>query len=295
MRIFNSVTASALALVVISGAAQAGTTSTLVIHAGETYSVTANSLGTSAVTTLAVGTKVPAQQSTVKYSTKSGVTSGFGNYARATSTVVYDSASDTYTLRDTGSLSITSSFGPANVDSGASSTEFTVYSKNGGNETFRLLNKSAVPLTYVQYGEWKRSATASGTTSVNDTFLVFGDKTTKAQMPHSGSASYTTMYDGNFVDKDGEHALDGTGTMTASFGSGSLGYTATINGAPDGSLAFAGTGSISYAGNIMTSNSTSGYTLSQYGNFYGPAAEEVGGLFKLSNRYGQGQGAFVGN
>ena len=40
---------------------------------------------------------------------------------------------------------------------------------------------------------------------------------------------------------------------------------------------------------------TSGYTLSQYGNFYGPAAEEVGGLFKLSNRYGQGQGAFVGN
>ena len=49
----------------------------------------------------AAPTNLSGQQSTITYSTNSGVTSGFGNYARATSTVVYDPATDTYTIRDT--------------------------------------------------------------------------------------------------------------------------------------------------------------------------------------------------
>jgi hypothetical protein len=239
-------------------------------------------------------TNLPGQQSTIRYSTTSGVTSGFRNYARATSKVVYDSGTDTYTLRDTGSLAITSSFGPGDISS--STPMFTTYSKNSGAETFRLLNQSAVSLTYVDYGEWKRTTTSSGTTSTNDTYLVFGSKTTGASMPHSGSASYSTIYDGNFVDKDGEHALDGTGSMSADFLGGSLSYTAAINGAPGGALAFSGSGSINYSSaGFTTSNSSGGYTLNQYGNFYGPSADEVGGLFRLISSTGNGQGAFVGN
>lgn len=255
-----------------------------------------------AVAALLIGASVqaapvnnPAQQSTIKYSTTSGVTSGFGNYARATSTVVYDPSTGTYTIRDTGSLTTKSSFGPSDVDAGASTTEFTVYSKNGGTETFRLLNKSAVALTYVDYGEWIRSATSSGTTSVNDTYLVFGSKTPSASMPRTGSASYTTSYDGALVDKNGRHALDGSGTMSADFAAGTLGYSATINGAPTGSLSFAGSGAISARnGSFQTSTSSGGYSFTQNGNFYGPNAEEVGGLFRMWNRTAQGQGAFVG-
>ena len=242
----------------------------------------------------AATTNYPAQQSTIKYSTTSGVTSGFGNYARATSTVVYDPASDTYTIRDTGSLTTTSSFAPSDISS--SSGNFTIYSKNGGTETFRLLNKSAVGLTYVDYGEWRRSSTASGTTSVNDTYLVFGSKTPGASLPHSGSGSYSTMYDGTLADKNGEHALGGTGSMTADFLGGTLSYSATINGVPSGALAFSGSGSINFrSASFTTSSSSGGYNLSQYGNFYGPSINEVGGLFRLWGSGGVGQGAFVGH
>lgn len=242
----------------------------------------------------AATTNYPAQQSTIKYSTTSGVTSGFRNYARATSTVIYDPSTDTYTIRDTGSLTTTSSFAPSDIAS--SSGNFTIYSKNGGAETFRLLNKAAVGLTYVDYGEWRRSSTASGTTSINDTYLVFGSKTPAASVPHSGTGSYSTMYDGTFADKNGEHALGGTGSMTADFLAGSLSYSATINGVPSGALAFSGSGSINFmAASFKTSTSSGGYNFSQYGNFYGPSVNEVGGLFHLWNSTGAGQGAFVGH
>ncbi|HLO19056.1 MAG TPA: hypothetical protein VK192_01005 [Sphingomicrobium sp.] len=236
-------------------------------------------------------TNVPAQQSTIQYSTTGGVTSYFGNYARATSTVVYDPVANTYTIRDTGSLTTKSTFGPTGVVNG----NFTVYTKSP-SETFRVLNQAAVNLTYVDFGEWKRSSTANATTSVNDTYLVWGTKTARNDLPLSGSASYSTIYDGNFVDKNGEHALNGSGGITANFGAGTLSYTANINGVPVGPLAFAGNGTInSRQVGFTTSNTSSGYTLNQYGNFYGPQAAEVGGLFRLYNRTGNGQGAFAGH
>jgi hypothetical protein len=252
------------------------------------------------VSAQAAATNLPGQQSTVKYSTKSGVTSGFGNYARATSSVVYDPATDTYTIRDTGSLSTTSAFGPGDINAGASNAEFTVYSKNGGTETFRLLNQGAgnpvIQLTYVQYGEWLRSSTSNGTTSVNDTYLVFGSKTPAASVPRTGSASYNTIFDGSFIDKNGSHALGGNGTLTAYFGTGSLDYTANISGVPSGALAFSGSGSINFRSAGFSANGASGgYQFNMNGNFYGPAYQEVGGLFRLWNRTGQGEGAFVGD
>jgi hypothetical protein len=219
------------------------------------------------------------------------VTSSFGNYARATSTVVYDPVTNTYTIRDTGSLTTKSTFGPSGTPSG----NFTIYS-NGPNESFRVLNQGAVGLTYVDFGEWKRTSTSGGTTSTNDTYLVWGTKTARNDLPLSGSATYNTIYDGNFVDKNGEHALNGTGALTANFGSGTLSYSAAISGVPIGPLAFAGNGTISARQvGFTTTTSASGYTFTQYGNFYGPSAAEVGGLFHLFNRTGNGQGAFAGH
>ena len=151
-----------------------------------------------------------------------------------------------------------------------------------------------VAMSFSYRNEWSGSP---GTTSVNDTYLVWGTKTARNDLPVSGSASYSTIYDGNFVDKNGEHALNGAGGITADFAAGTLSYTANINGVPVGPLAFAGNGTInSRQVGFTTSNTTSGYTLSQYGNFYGPQAAEVGGLFHLSGgRNGNGQGAFAGH
>jgi hypothetical protein len=260
--------------------------------------VTAASLALLFSSTAYAADTFPTMQSTIKYSTTSGVTSGFDNYARAGSQFVYDATTNTFTVRD-AQTGAKSTFGVANEDTTASNAEFLVFSKNGGSETFRLLNRGAsnpvIQLTYVLYGEWTRSSTANGATSVNDTFLVGGSKTPASSMPRTGSASYTTMYDGTFVDGNGAHALNGSGGITANFGAGSLNYTASINGVPSGSLAFTGTGSIDSKNSAFSSTSSSGgYSFSQNGIFYGPKANEIGGLFRLSGGNGNGQGAFVG-
>jgi hypothetical protein len=256
----------------------------------------------------AATTNYPALQSTIKYSKTSTAASGFGNYARATSKVVYDSVAGTYTVRDTGSLTTTSAFGPANINSGASNATFTVYDKSSGSttETFRRLNQSAlnplIVLSYVDYGQWRRATTSAGTTTVNDTYLVFGTKT--ATTPTTGSASYSTVLDGTFVNNSGSYAVNGTGTFSANFGTGAISYSAGANAVPETSgTAFSfgtmtGAGTISYrsAGFSGTgATNGSGYAMDVNGNFYGPAADEIGGLFRIRGNGGNGQGAIVGN
>jgi hypothetical protein len=256
----------------------------------------------------AATTNYPALQSTIKYSKTSTAASGFGNYARATSKVVYDTVAGTYTVRDTGSLTTTSTFGPANINSGASNATFTVYDKSSGSttETFRRLNQGAlnplIVLSYVDYGQWRRATTSAGTTTVNDTYLVFGTKT--ATTPTTGSASYSTVLDGTFVNNSGSYAVNGTGTFSANFGTGSISYSSSASATPETSgTAFSfgtmtGAGTISYrsAGFSGTgATNGSGYAMDVNGNFYGPAADEIGGLFRIRGNGGNGQGAIVGN
>lgn len=255
-------------------------------------------------------TNLSGWQSTIQYSKTATGASGFRNGARATTTVVYDSASDTYTVRDTGSLTLTSSFGPSNIDAGASDAAFTVYKKVNGSttETFRLLNQSAtnplIVLSYVDYGQWRRATASGGTTSINDTYVVFGTKTARADMPHSGTGSYSTLLDGTFVNKTGNYAVSGTGTMTADFATGGLAYSSTASASPETSgTAFSfgtmtGTGSIAFnSATFRGTGSTngSGYSMDVNGGFYGPGAAEVGGVFTIKGNGGNGTGAIVGN
>jgi hypothetical protein len=184
----------------------------------------------SAAAAQAAPVKVPALQSTIKYSTTSASASGFGNYARATSTIVYDAATGTYTLRDTGSLTTTATFGPSNLVS--SSGNFSTYGT--ATNSFRRLNQSPtntlIVLSYVDYGQWRRTSTANGVTSVNDTYVVFGSKTPTANIPRTGSATYSTVLDGTFVNKTGAYAVAGDGSLTANFAGGTIVYDATATG-----------------------------------------------------------------
>ena len=253
----------------------------------------------------AAAVNVPALQSTVKYSTTSTGASGYGNYARATSKVVYDSAAGTYVVRDTGSLTTTATFGPSNLVS--SSGNFSTYGT--ATNSFRRLNLSPsntlIALTYVDYGQWRRTSTASGTTSVNDTSLVWGSRTPNANIPRTGSASYTTIVDGTYVNKDGAYAINGSGSLTATFDTASIAYSETATGTKEvgsGSINFGtmtGSGYISYASGMFNGHGVAdaeGYKMDVTGNFFGPAAEEVGGLFRITgNGFGQGQGALVGH
>lgn len=276
MRIINTVTATAVALFLAAGSAEAATT---------TY---------------------PATQSTIKYSRTSTGASLYGNFARATSKVVYDSATGTYTLRDTGSLTTTSSFGTSDIDSGASGTNFTVY-KKGTTESLRLLThnpaNSLIVLSYVTYGQWRRTSTSGSTTSVNDTYVVFGTKSPSSAVT-SGTGTYSTVLDGTFVNKDGAYTVSGSGTFNANFGAGTIGYSSTASGTPEISGAPISFGTMTGAGSIASAGASfkgigvtngSGYAMDVAGNFYGPAADEVGGLFHLRGNGGNGTGAIVGN
>ena len=257
---------------------------------------------------VAAPVNVPALQSTIKYTRTATGATGQGNYARATSKIVYDAATGSYTLRDTGSLAITSTFTPANIDAAASTTAFTVY-KKGTNETFRRYNIGAtiqgIALTYTGYGQWRRTGTpAFGTgTAVNDTYLVFGTRTASADMPRIGGATYDTVLDGTFVNKNGAYAVSGTGHLAATWETGMITYDATATGTkeiggtilPFGTMI--GTGTIAFGSSGFKGTGTpngSGYKMDVNGNFFGPAAAEVGGLFRITGNNGNGQGAIVG-
>lgn len=249
-------------------------------------------------------------QSTITYSKGATGASGFRNNTRITTQVIYDAATDTYTLRDTATPTLRSSFAPANIDAGASDAIFTVYKKVSGSttETFRLLNQSPVNplivLSYVDYGQWRRATTASGTTAINDTYVVFGAKTARADMPHLGTGTYNTILDGTFVNKTGNYAVSGTGTFTADFAAGTISYSSVANATPEtigtafsfgtmtgsGAIAF---NSASFKGTGATNGS--GYAMDVNGGFYGPGAAEVGGVFTLKGNSGNGTGAIVGN
>jgi len=252
----------------------------------------------------AAPTNLPAWQSTIKYSTTSTGASGFGNYARATSKVVYDPTTQTYTVRNTGSLTTTAAFGPSNLNSSAGN--FSTY--GSATNSFRRLNQSPsntlIVLSYVDYGQWRRTSTANGTTSVNDTYLVWGSRTPTASIPRTGGATYSTVVDGTFVNKDGAYAVNGTGSLVADFAGASITYSATAGGTKEvgiGSINFGtmtGSGSISFRSGVFSGTGTAdaeGYKMDVTGNFYGPAAQEVGGLFRLTGNSGQGQGALVGH
>jgi hypothetical protein len=256
---------------------------------------------------LAAPVNVSGTQGTITYQNSSSGPAYYRNHARVTTRVVYDSATGTYTLRDTGNPALTSTFGPANIT--GSNAAFTFYSKSSGSnvETFRLLNKSLtnplIVLSYVQYGQWRRSTTSAGVTSTNDTYVVFGSKTPSSAIPHSGSASYATYLDGTFVNKDGVYAVTGTGSLNAYFLTGLIDYSATLTGTPEAggsNIAFGtttGTGSIAYSSSGFKGTGAtngSGYRLDVNGNFYGPAYEEIGGIFRLTGNGGSGTGAIVG-
>jgi hypothetical protein len=289
MRVIHCVTATAVALLTAAAPAQAANSSLTSLTESQTF---------------------PAIQSTIKY-TKVSTTkaSGQGNYARATSSVIYDKATNSYILRDTGNTALKSTFDLDNADA-SSTAEFTVV-KHGANESLRIYNPGAtiqgIALTYTGYGQWRRTGTpAYGTgTAVNDTYFVYGLKTPSASMPTTGGASYTTALDGTYANKTGVYAITGTGNLAADWGARSLTYSATLAGSREGdSAALAGlgalTGGIGTIGSrgssfqSRTSATGGGYSLGVMGYFFGPAANEVGGVFRLTGNGGNGQGAMVG-
>jgi hypothetical protein len=118
----------------------------------------------------------------------------------------------------------------------------------------------------------------------------------------SGTGSYSTVLDGTFVNKDGVYDVSGTGTFDANFGAGTISYSSDATGAPETTGSAINFGTMTGAGRVSRGNfagtgatNGSGYAMDVNGTFYGPAHEEVGGVFVLRGNKGNGVGAIVGN
>lgn len=263
---------------------------------------------------LTVTQNFAAYQDTVKQEyAPSGPNAGkpqyYGNNARVTAQIQYDATTHSYIVRDTGNSTATSSFGPANVVSGESNASYTVYRKTGGGstETLTLLNPGStnptIALSYVSYGHWLKVTPGGGNfgnTARSDTYFVYGFKTPKGNVPTSGTATYTTLLDGNYIDATQNYVVAGTGTVTATFNTNALAFSATATGTPatGPGIHFGtinGSGTINSNAASFTANGNNGtYAMSVAGYFFGPSAAEVGGVFQLTGPQGNGNGAMVG-
>jgi hypothetical protein len=259
---------------------------------------------------------LPAWQITVKHEyPATGPNAGKprfqGNLARVTASVKYNPTTGTYTVRDTGSVSATSSFGPAQRVAAESNATFTVYRKtvSGATQTLKVLNHGATPsagvqMSYASYGHWRTVKPGGGNqgyTAQNDTYFVYGLKTPRNAVT-SGTATYATYLDGTYVNNEKSYDVDGTGTLGANFGTGTLTFGATMTGTPSSGAALDfgtinGTGKIGSGNTAFSGKGNNGtYGMSMNGYFFGPTANEIGAVFQLVGpKGGNGDGALVGS
>jgi hypothetical protein len=230
------------------------------------------------------------------------------NATLSNTTVRYDSATKGYSIE---TLPISTATKPSFTDSNkllSSNAILTAYGKTTGtrDDQLYLFNPGSgnptLALTYASYGAWLSIDDRNTSADVTIAYFAFGTRTSSADMPRSGSASYTTTLDGSFVDSSGIYALSGSSSFSADFGANSVSVAASPFGvnALDGSTrnfgSFNGNGTIdSNAAQFnIPSVGSNGYTFAMKGHFYGPSAAEMGGVFSLNGNAGTGMGAIVG-
>jgi hypothetical protein len=176
------------------------------------------------------------------------------------------------------------------------------FTYNSATYTFTLSDVGATAnLSYSTFGQWNVS---TGTTTNSIGFYSVGSPTPVANVPTTGSATYTGGATGVAVlnASNTGYPFNGTATLNAVFSSETItGAVTNINAysiaQPSNSVGtlndidftagtisgngFAGTASTSSTAG--TAATTSGATGTFRGNFYGPAAQEAGGTFSLTN------------
>ncbi len=219
--------------------------------------------------------------------------------------VRYDAGTQSYTL--IGTRLAESTFSPSNRDAGSSNGTLTIYEKSSGTtqQNLALFNPGSgnreLALTYASYGAFQKITDNSANLDVDTAFFTFGVRTAAADMPRTGTATYSTQIDGQFADASGAYVISGASSFAADFAAGTIQFTMNPVGQ---NILTGGTkdlgdhvinGSVA-SGNQFNGSSSGGatYNSTLAGYFYGPAAAEIGGTFTLSGGGGAGAGALVG-
>ena len=192
---------------------------------------------------------------------------------------------------------------------------------SGSLSTFTLLNMDSggSGLDFTTYGIWELSTfdTNTGTLlTTRATAVAFGFPTAAKDMPNTGVATYNGRMDGSFSDAlELNQAVNGAVSLMADFQTTDI--SVNFTGVTVGGQVFrdfSGTGSITNNTFVGTNNKfIGGFTGllatdpiqpgqigpdmngSVQGNFYGPAANEIGGVFEMEGGSAVMNGAFVGS
>ena len=165
------------------------------------------------------------------------------------------------------------------------------------------LTVNAIPLgwEYQTFGAWQ---TGIGTGSGTYGALSIGAPTAGSAIPTTGGATFNGATMGFYSDATGEGFVAVSDlTVTADFAARSLSFNAsntqkvnTTTAATSAAANLNMTGTLTYTSGINsfsgTLNAAGGMTGTSQGRFYGPNAEELGGVFSLS---GAGVEAYMGS
>ncbi|HKI65027.1 MAG TPA: transferrin-binding protein-like solute binding protein [Burkholderiales bacterium] len=200
-------------------------------------------------------------------------------------------------LFDTGAYTDLSKVGYAGIDVG-----FDKVRDDYPQTPFTSVSASAVGLTanpyaygweYQSFGIWNTEAAGGEHGYVNP--ISYGAATPGSAVPLSGSATFTGRLAGQYVSPTGEGSLAAAElSVNADFGARSLSFAstgtittrdvATASAAPNldlkGTLSYS-PGSNAFSGTLTNSGAT--MSGSSQGQFYGPVAQELGGVFVVKS------------
>lgn len=212
--------------------------------------------------------------------------------------VAYDAASRSYTVMVATEAN---KFGPADRDASSSNATITAYEVKVANSTkdFAIFNPGSgnpkLALTYTSYGALQRLVDNGSSISVSQDYFTFGIPTAASDLPRTGKATYQSVIDGSWGSDGDLRALSGSGTLSADFAAGTtsvsldLGGVSVLNGSSRHLDMFTGGGRIDsstakFSGTL--SPTTSNYSGTYSGLFFGPTAIEAGATFSIKNGTG---------
>ncbi|MFP5330356.1 MAG: transferrin-binding protein-like solute binding protein [Alphaproteobacteria bacterium] len=205
----------------------------------------------------------------------------------------YDASTGSYTI-SAGDL--TRTFTSAERSSNG---YFDVYTS--GNSVLTLFNNvragasqagAPIKLSYLSFGSYRvDDPTDNNLLGLHfGTYFLFGYPTETADMPRSGTASYSTAVFGSYTGMNANDPITsftGSATFTADFGTSTVSTALTLPFARAGSSSstYNGSGAISgneFSGQFTSSTDPYFSSGSFAGGFFGPAAEEMGYTFTLT-------------
>jgi hypothetical protein len=178
---------------------------------------------------------------------------------------------------------------------------------SGGNCNTSLRDLDLLAFQYLAFGGWGQDSGSSGNINSAAGFLTVGQPTPPANIPTSGNASYSGFSTGALIDSSTSTSsvLSANFSATADFSARTISVNTTGTELENSSGVTISTPQHNYSGTLgyaaganqfsgTVNTASSGLTGTATGQFFGPSAQEIGGVFDLSGGTINAIGLFAG-